>query len=422
MNAVRSRARLLLHLGLLLTLVGGLGVSSYSTAPAVASPTTSSLSVYLDAPFVQGSYVAQAGGSDPNVLSMSFNGTTGAGQCGTGAPAGISITGACQVYTAQSHGGATPLVTVSDPTVGGIGSNFPSTNHASNPIVISLTNESRYLGLWWPSGSDDNRLDFYNGATPLLTVTTTNIMGLLGTAPANDAAWVTQSDRTVDANVITAIDNTRHPKSWYFGNPRGYASTSPTEWASNAWTRTQPFVYIHMFAGGNLTFNKVELSGSGFEFDNLAVSTTAQTPNPRLVLASTFVSQHTVSFEPNGSDVQGAMADQVRSTTGPLRTNTFERPGFTFAGWATEAGGGGTRYADGAIYDLDADVTLHAQWTANSQPSSGGGGAPAAAAATGPSLAATGASGGLLPGLSALALILGLSLVARSRRLRNTAA
>lgn len=223
---------------------------------------------------------------------------------------------------------------------------------------------------------------FYNDSVLLLTVTNDDVIALLGSQGSTEQSWL---DRNNDspANVISSIGGTGYRKAWYFGNPRGYALTSPTAWAGSTWTPEQPFVYIHMFAGGNLTFDEVRLSGGGFEFDNLAVSTTAQTPDPRLVWVSTFVAGHTVSFAPNGSDVVGTMADQVRTTTGALRTNSFERPGFTFAGWATAPDGSGTRYADGTT------------------------------------LAATGSGEVALLGLSALTLMLGLALIVGARRLRR---
>ena len=47
-----------------------------------------------------------------------------------------------------------------------------------------------------------------------------------------------------------------------------------------------------------------------------------------------------------------------------LTTNSFTRPGFTFAGWNTAANGSGAAYADGASYPFTADATMFAQWTA----------------------------------------------------------
>lgn len=338
------------------------GFSSLSSSSAHAAPTPDSISLYLDSPFVQGSYVAQAGGA--GVSSMNFNVTAGANRCGDGQPAGIAITGTCTIYTVQGHAGATPLATNSTPTIGGSGSNFPSTTDNTSPIVITLSQESRYLGLWWSAGSTGNTMKFFNGNTLLLTLTTADIMNLLGTPPANNTAWQASNNDT-SGNTITAINGSLNRKVWYFGNPRGYGSTTPT--SQSSLTANEPFVYLHMFTGGLLTFNKVELSGTGFEFDNLAVSTVAQTPNPRLSLVSTTnmaSGLHIAQFSANGPDVQGTMENQVGSSSSPtaLRTNSFSRPGYTFAGWNTAANGTGTSYNNSQIYNFSANVDLFAQW------------------------------------------------------------
>ncbi len=48
-----------------------------------------------------------------------------------------------------------------------------------------------------------------------------------------------------------------------------------------------------------------------------------------------------------------------------LTSNTFTKAGYTFAGWNTVAGGGGTSYANAASYPFTASSTLYAQWTVN---------------------------------------------------------
>jgi uncharacterized repeat protein (TIGR02543 family) len=58
----------------------------------------------------------------------------------------------------------------------------------------------------------------------------------------------------------------------------------------------------------------------------------------------------------------------------PLTLNTFTRTGYSFSGWNTASGGGGTVYADGATYPFTQSATLYAQWTPNASgpPPSGG--------------------------------------------------
>ena len=85
---------------------------------------------------------------------------------------------------------------------------------------------------------------------------------------------------------------------------------------------------------------------------------------------------YTVRFSANIPDVAstasqatGSMADQEMTydAASNLSANTFTLPGYRFAGWNTEPGGTGTRYADAAnVISLSAEdgatVTLYAQW------------------------------------------------------------
>ena len=71
---------------------------------------------------------------------------------------------------------------------------------------------------------------------------------------------------------------------------------------------------------------------------------------------------YTVTFNANGGT--GTMDPQIANVPTALTLNAFTRTGYTFSGWNTAAGGGGDAYADEAVYDFSADVTLYAQWSA----------------------------------------------------------
>lgn len=419
MKALAKRTRFMFQAGLALVLVGGLGFSSLTGPPVSAAPATSSLTVYLDQPFVQGTYVASG-----TVVTEDFN----AGYPGATVPCPSSIAvgtvaGTCQVEDWGDFGGASGGANVSTQTIGG----SPTPNgmgryaSTSGTTTISFAEDQRYLGLWWTAGSVGNSLKFFKDNTLLLTVTTETIMTLLAQAPGwqNNGDWVSLNNDPTNVASSIGPNPSSYPKVWYFGNPRGYTSNPPS--AISSLRSNEPFVYLHMFAGGNLTFDKIELAainGSGFEFDNLAVSTTAQTPDPRLVLVSQFTSsQYAVRFEPNGTSVDGSMPNQVGTTPAVLSPNTYSRSGFTFAGWATEEDGGGTRFADGAMYNFAADLTLYAQWTPDSEPSSEED--AQTIGATEPALAATGSNEAAMLGLSVGALVLGLSFLAIARRHRR---
>jgi len=330
-------------------------------APAQAVANLDTLGVYIDKPFVQGSYVTGAG-----TLNDNFNVTAGTGNCANGQPAGITISGTCKIANDYTWGGATVDANVSTPTTGGSSTNYASTVNGTSAITIDLTNDNKYLGLWWSAGDTGNTVKFYENSTLLLTLTTADIINVLGANPGTGASWTGKNNDNA-GNVLTSTNGALYRKAWYFGHPRGYASTTPS--ANSSVDNSEPFVYLHMFASGNFKFNKVTLSGAGFEFDNLALSTQSMTPDPSLVLVETLYGNHTVTFDSNATGTTGTTANQTASAAANLTANGFTRPGYTFTGWNTAANGSGTAYANQANYDFAADVTLYAQWTANSTAS-----------------------------------------------------
>ncbi|NMN02518.1 InlB B-repeat-containing protein, partial [Bifidobacterium panos] len=79
---------------------------------------------------------------------------------------------------------------------------------------------------------------------------------------------------------------------------------------------------------------------------------------------------YVVRFDANGG--AGDMSDQsfVYGEVRELSANVFERDGYGFAGWNTQAGGAGVSYTDGQrVSDLTAEnggtVILYAQWAGN---------------------------------------------------------
>ncbi|MBK8811285.1 MAG: InlB B-repeat-containing protein [Acidobacteria bacterium] len=114
----------------------------------------------------------------------------------------------------------------------------------------------------------------------------------------------------------------------------------------------------YTFANWNTAAN-----GSGTSY---APSATFSIAANTTLYAQWTINSYTVTFNGNGSD-GGATALQTNNynTVAALTSNGFTRTGYTFAGWNTLAGGGGTAYADGANYTFTADITLYAQWTIN---------------------------------------------------------
>ncbi len=74
---------------------------------------------------------------------------------------------------------------------------------------------------------------------------------------------------------------------------------------------------------------------------------------------------HTVSFDKNDALASGTMSNQTiaEGSAATLVPNTFVKPGWDFAGWATTASGS-VVYKDQVGFDMgSSDVTLYAKWT-----------------------------------------------------------
>jgi uncharacterized repeat protein (TIGR02543 family) len=84
------------------------------------------------------------------------------------------------------------------------------------------------------------------------------------------------------------------------------------------------------------------------------------------------VTNYTVTYSGNGSTGGTAPVDGSSYTNGQTvtvlgNTGSLVKTGYTFAGWNTAANGSGTSYAPAATFAMgSANVTLYAQWTANS--------------------------------------------------------
>lgn len=79
---------------------------------------------------------------------------------------------------------------------------------------------------------------------------------------------------------------------------------------------------------------------------------------------------HAVTLYENAGPSDPIYASQTSDTQEPLTffsqlSPSFENAGFTFEGWNTQPGGGGTSYSDGASYSFTSDLSLYAQWTAD---------------------------------------------------------
>lgn len=310
---------------------------------ASANGSAAGMSYYISPPLVQGSFVTS------DVHRVDFNSlSTGTNACVTTSGAITVLAQNCNISAVGDYGGATAGAADPTPTFGGAGSNYASTAGTTLPVTVTFSTPMKYLGFWWSAGSPSNQVTFYSGNSALLTLTTADLMGIFDTAPTSGTYEATGS--------IFAVDGSSYKKHHYFGNPRGYTSTTPS--SPSSIVSNEPYTFIHVFVSGATTFDKVELRGGGFEFDNFVVSSSEQTPEPNLVFVGQLSPE--VTYSANGGT--GSMAKQTATGVAALTQNSFQRNGFVFTGWNTEQMGTGTSYLDGADYSFLTSTTLYAQW------------------------------------------------------------
>jgi uncharacterized repeat protein (TIGR02543 family) len=137
---------------------------------------------------------------------------------------------------------------------------------------------------------------------------------------------------------------------------------------------------VSSVSGGSITVGSAAgLSRSGYSFVGWNTradgSGTAYAAGATLVVSSdvllyaqwsSVVVSYTVTYDANGGTgtLPASSGSSVPSGSAVLveSAGSLSRSGYSFAGWNTAAGGGGTSYAAGATLVISSDVTLYAQW------------------------------------------------------------
>ncbi|MBR3317062.1 MAG: InlB B-repeat-containing protein [Atopobiaceae bacterium] len=103
--------------------------------------------------------------------------------------------------------------------------------------------------------------------------------------------------------------------------------------------------------------------GTGF------VAGEAVTPNGDMTLFAQWVKDedpapetYTIAFDSNGGTGDMTTLEVEKGKSANASKCDFERDGYEFDGWNTQAGGGGTAYAEGESVTPTGNMTLYAQW------------------------------------------------------------
>jgi hypothetical protein len=231
---------------------------------------------YVSPPLVQGTY-ATTGLTQITFDSATINQACPSDLTPEGSAVTVSLTGICNVQAGGQYGGATS--TSGTPAFGGTRSNYANVGAGligedTNGATFSFSTPQVYMGIWWSAGSAQNKMIFFNGEDEVLSLTTADLFAQLGAAPSGSHPWESTGD-------LEAVDGSLYKKHHYFGHPFGHTASPPAGQADPG----EPFLFLHVFGNGGLVFDSVRLEGGGFEFDNLVVSSIAQTPASNLVLA-----------------------------------------------------------------------------------------------------------------------------------------
>jgi hypothetical protein len=244
-------------------------------ASASANPTFG-VDYFISPPLVQGTY-ATTGVTQITFDSATVNQSCPSNMTPPGSTVTVTVSGICNVQAGGDYGGATR--TDGTAAHGGTRSNYANVGSGNigantNGATFTFSEPQVYMGIWWSAGSAQNRIRFYDGESEILSLTTADLFAAFGSAPTSDPLNTTST--------LTAVDGTTtHPKHYYFGHPFGHLANPPVN--RSTVTASEPFVFLHVFGSGGLQFDSVVLDGGGFEFDNLVVSTSAQTPAGNLV-------------------------------------------------------------------------------------------------------------------------------------------
>ena len=348
-----------------------------ATPQANATSPQATVGMYLDQPFVQGSYVAENYPSETSVTTFntqsygntcSFNGAT--------LEPLFSASPHCSVQTELNFGGASS--TTSTPAPGQFPDSLSYGQVGSGGASVVFEDPQTYFGMWWSAGSYGNEIQLLNGTT------------VIASTSANDVASILSPSGT-----LTSLGYATYATRFYISNPVDWITVgSPSDFADLDVDNTyqyqsnytaahiqEPFVYIHFIAEDGVTFDRINLiaPGNGFEFDNFTTSTAsgikaAGIPT-NLVMQKQLYEATYVDFDANGGT--GALPRQysIDNSAGTLQSSclawgdasrciTSPNNHYTswLTGWNTVSNGSGDSYFDSGSYPFSENQTLYAQW------------------------------------------------------------
>lgn len=266
-----------------------MGVASVFTLnDTVVKASSSTAAFYVSAPGVEGP------DSLPGLTMETFD-SLSAGVKGVGTALAIGTVSANSLNVHNCSGatcwaGAATSSSTPIPSVFNLPASTPNTNYPDSSktpfaypvsrVTIDLIQPVNYFGFYWAAGSGSNTVKLFTGTTLVASFSTADLNALIPTSRAATGATV-----AVNGGGVYNVDNYRggHKSAWdsWYTAAGGVncALNSPNTWSVNCWN-PQQFAYVHAVVPQGVTFNKVELISSDFEFDNLAIANYTGTFDP----------------------------------------------------------------------------------------------------------------------------------------------
>jgi hypothetical protein len=189
------------------------------------------------------------------------------------------------LFTEQQWGGAP----CADCT-GTRASKFPAVGNGTITFTLASSTTYRYVGFWWAAGSPNNNICLLpeTGSTCVADYNTGDLMAHASFSTSGVSSPFWQNGRP------------------HYGNPRGRVYTGTTQCNGVSDTSgvagqtysdhcREPFAFIHIFQDSG--FRRVQFSGdanTGFEFDNVTVSTAESWELIDLLPANTLIGASTL--------------------------------------------------------------------------------------------------------------------------------
>ncbi len=158
------------------------------------------------------------------------------------------------------------------------GSRYPAIPFGSTTgyLDVTFSSPNKYIGFWWSAGNPGNIAEFFSGGSKVAEFDTAYLNTFLGAA--------------------NTVPNSGSGTSSSLG---GTTYTNNDYWGTGSYYSGSPFAYINLLTRNGIgDFDQVRFSGSGFEFDNVTVSSGAITPDSSWVFFGDSVSSSAAVPEP----------------------------------------------------------------------------------------------------------------------------